>query len=485
MKKSTKLERIYTSGEHLPRGPRFGDIFNVDIVDIDEKGRGLAYLKVTVGPQEEKRKYTFAVRSGVPGDRADIRVTNSHRKKREARIHRLIEESPLRIRPECPHADPFAERMCGGCSLQSVGYENQLLLKEKFLKKLFENRGLDSAPIQSMLGMSSPRYFRNKMEINFGESKKFDIGLGMHPPGYHYEVMDHETCLIGPKPLIEFIEKIREWAIASELVVARREEGTLQAIGLRIGFQSVAIELIVSHEIAPELVNSLNVLVESLFNNPSLAVTVLKAQRGTPTTRKSTHIRGPLKWKETLVVRGKSYDFEVSPGAFFQTNSLQTGLLYESILNEVDALIENEKTSIWDLYCGSGTISCVLGEYFENVVGIDIIEASIADATINADTNGIEGCTFICADAHEIFNEKGVPDIIVVDPPRGGLTPKVISLICASRISGIVYVSCNPKTLVRDLIMFEEGGFSMEKVQPVDMFPHTFHMENVVRLRRG
>ncbi len=485
MKKSTKLDQIYSSGAYLPRGPRFGDIFKIDIVDIDEKGKGLGYLEVTVGPQKEERKYTFAVRSGVPGDVVEILVTNSNRKKREARIHQLIKASPMRIRPECSHADPFAERSCGGCSLQSIDYDNQRVLKENFLKKMFKNRNLDPSTIQTMQGMASPRYFRNKMEINFGESKEFEIGLGMHPPGYHYEVIDHETCLIGPKPMIEFIEKVRAWAIASNLEVAKREEGTLQAVGLRVGFESIAIELIVSHELETEQVETFTKLVNSLFENPALAITILRAKRGTPTLRKSTHICGPTTWRETIVVRGKSYDFEVTPGAFFQTNSIQTGVLYENILDALDGLAEDAPTStIWDLYCGTGTISCVLGSYFQNVIGIDIVEASIADAAKNAETNHVTGCEFLCADAHEIFQKENVPDIIVVDPPRAGLSPKVISLICSSTITGIIYVSCNPKTLVRDLQLFQDEQFVIENVQPVDMFPHTFHMENVVRLRR-
>ncbi len=488
MKKSTKLDQIYTSGDYLPRGPRFGDIFKTEIVGIDEKGRGLGYLNVTVGPQKDEKKYTFAIRNGVPGDVVEIRVTNSNRKKREARIHELLVASPMRVRPECPHADPFAERSCGGCSLQSVDYDNQLSLKENFLKKMFENRNLEVVAFQPMMGMASPRYFRNKMEINFGESKQFDIGLGMHPPGYHYEVIDHETCLIGPKPMIEFIEKIREWAIESKLEVAKREEGTLQAVGLRIGFESVAIELIVSHELTEEQVSLFTNLVNSLFDNPTVAITILRAKRGTPTLRKSTHICGPSTWRETIVVRGKSYDFEVTPGAFFQTNSIQTGLLYESILDALDGLTDvtpgQSQATIWDLYCGSGTISCVLGSYFQNVVGIDIVPASIEDAARNATNNAVDGCKFICADAHEIFHQETVPDIIVVDPPRAGLSPKVIALICESNIHGMVYVSCNPKTLVRDLALFRESGFVIENVQPVDMFPHTFHMESVVRLRR-
>lgn len=486
MKKSTKLDQIHTSGDYLPRGPRFGDIFKTEVVGIDEKGMGLGYLKVTVGPQKEERKYTFAIRNGVPGDVVEIRVTNSNRKKRAARIHQLLVPSPMRIRPECPHADPFVERSCGGCSLQSIDYDSQRTLKENFLQKMFKNRNLEALAIAPMLGMSSPRYFRNKMEINFGESRQFGMGLGMHPPGYHYEVIDHETCLIGPKPMIEFIEKVRAWAIESKLEVAKREEGTLQAVGLRIGFESVAIELIVSHELEPEQVSSFTNLVNTLFDEPTLAITILRAKRGTPTVRKSTHICGPPTWRETLVVRGKSYDFEVTPGAFFQTNSIQTGVLYGSILDALDELVDETSTStIWDLYCGSGTISCVLGNYFQNVIGIDIVQASIDDAVRNAKNNEVDGCEFICADAHEIFLTENVPDIIVVDPPRAGLSPKLISLICASKIQGMVYVSCNPKTLVRDLELFRDSGFIIENVQPVDMFPHTFHMENVVGLRRS
>lgn len=489
MKKSpTKpLEEIFCSGDTLPRGPRFGDIFEVEIVDVDERGQGLAYLeKVTVGPQKEVKKYTFAVRNGVPGDRAHIRVTNSHRKKREARLHQLLRPSSIRVQAECPHADPLAERSCGGCTLQSVVYEQQLILKKSFLEKMFRNRNLNTDVIQPMVGMEFPRYFRNKMEINFGESQQFEIGLGMHPPRYHYEVIDHETCLIGPKPLMEFIELIRAWAIEEKLEIANREKGTLQAVGLRVGVDAVAVELIVSHELLDIQKKSFVALVQTLFESPTVAVTILKAQRGQPTTRRSDHLEGPEKWKETIVVRGKSFTFQVTPGAFFQTNSIQTGVLYETIIENLKNLTKGrELDTIWDLYCGSGTISCVLGTYFDSVVGIDIVPASIEDANLNAQNNDVEHCKFICGDADKIFQTKEeTPKFIVVDPPRAGLSPKVLASICESKIEGFVYVSCNPKTLVRDLLILKDNDFIIESVAPIDMFPHSFHMENVVSLSR-
>ncbi|WP_168210602.1 23S rRNA (uracil(1939)-C(5))-methyltransferase RlmD [Persicimonas caeni] len=499
---------------HLPHSPRHGETFELEIDGLSLKGLGTAAFPCVVGPQEESKDYTMQVRKAVPGDR--VRVSVERRKKRTitARIDEILEPSPMRIEPRCKH---FGRREvrgegCGGCTLQLMSYRHQLANKERIIKGLMQGRGVDPGHVMPIIGQDEPWYYRNKMEFSFGDTADREFALGLYPKGYRYEVLNLDECYLQSEFVSEFLPKVRQWAIERGLAPyqGNKDEGFLRTLTIREGKRTGErmIELTTTHDetalcdgkemaaadIAQMFCGFVVFACEQMGESvSSLYWTQHRAVRGEPTRFIEHHLYGsPVLVEQMHLPDDQVLSFEIHPRAFFQPNTLQAEVLYAQVLEKTglrDA--ERGKARVLDLYCGTGTIGLCMAPYAKHVVGIELQPDAVDNARQNAGQNGIDNVTFFAGDVGDVLSQDdfkkaaGAVDIVVVDPPRAGLLPEAREQLKQIDAPRLVYVSCNPKALARDLAELCEFGYTIETIQPVDMFPHTYHVENVALLEKA
>jgi len=491
---------------HLPRGPRKGDELDVDITDIDPThGAGIGHLEVELGPQHEHRIYPVLVPKTVPGDRVRVEVIRYRKRKVEGRIGRILSPSPMRIEPRCKHFGSFAGsgegKGCGGCVLQSLDYRHQLSVKERLVKKLMKDAGIDPGLVHPTRGLDEPWYYRNKMEFSFGAHEDGTLGLGLHPSGMRFEVIDLEECFLQSSFVAPFLAAVRQWARAEGLEAFhfKRNDGWLRTLTIREGKRTGQrlVELTTSHAetcgpdaravaAAAEAFTKLALQTSEDLGAPlnSIYWTRHRAVRGEPTRRIEEVMHGAEYLAEELHLLGDDVlRFRIHPRAFFQPNTRQAEELYARVVERAE-LDGGER--LLDLYCGTGTIGMALSPWADSVVGVEMQADAVDNARENARLNDIDHIEFICGDVSSVLQERTIEaDVIIVDPPRAGLMPKALEHIDA--IEGarrLVYVSCNPKALARDLVLLHERGWTTSSIEPVDMFAHTYHIENVTLLTR-
>lgn len=454
---------------------------DVEIIDTSAEGKSVAKHEGMV----------IFCDGGVPGDRVNLNVYRKKSKMAEAKVLEVIKASEYRITPECSHFG-----VCGGCKWQTMKYEAQLKFKQKFVSDALIRIGkLDIPEIQPIFGNNESYFYRNKLEFSFSNKKwltdeQIKSGqeissrdaLGFHIPGRFDKVLDVEKCYLQPEPSNEIRNAVRDYAYKNQLSFydIRDKGGFLRTLMIRItGIGEVMVLLGVNDWMEKELFDLLEFLKNKFPQITSLQYT------------HSHKANDSLEGLEIKTYSGRDFiyeemeglKFKISAKSFYQTNSKQAYNLYK-ITRDFAGLNGNEL--VYDLYTGTGTIANFVARNCKKVIGVEYVEDAVKDANVNSKENGIENTFFIAGDMKNILTDSfihqhGKPDVIITDPPRAGMHEDVVKVILNAAPEKVVYVSCNPATQARDLALMEEK-YRVAKVQPVDMFPQTAHVENVVLL---
>jgi 23S rRNA (uracil1939-C5)-methyltransferase len=437
----------------------------VTIEDIGAEGEG-------IGKYEG---YTLFIKDTLVGDKAKVKVMKAGKTYGYARLMELIEPSSYRVQPRCPIADK-----CGGCQLMHMDYKKQLEYKENKVRSCLSRiGGFTEIPMEPICGMEEPYYYRNKAQFPVGRNKEGRLTIGFYA-GRTHSIIDTQHCYIGAKVNTEILKFIRGFLETYRIEPYDEEthKGLLRHILTRVGFQSgeIMVCLVINGQDFPHKQE----MVEGLRKIPGMKSICLNIN-----TAKTNVILGdrvvPV-WGEPYITDSIGpISYRISPLSFYQVNPEQTKKLYELAL-EYAGLTGSEV--VWDLYCGIGTISLFLAQKARLVYGVEIIPQAIEDAKKNAELNGITNAKFYVGAAEEVLprkyrEEKIEADVIVVDPPRKGCDQSLLDTILAMAPKKVVYVSCDPATLARDLKYLCEKDYELVKVRPVDQFSHSVHVECV------
>ena len=420
------------------------------------------------------------VKNAVPGQKVQAQVFKKRGSGVEARLQEVIERSPLeRETGMCSH---YA--LCGGCTYQTMRHEEELRLKERQVKRLLENAGICVQSWEGIVPAPSETGYRNKCEFSFGdEEKDGDLALGMRKRMSYYEVVTLKDCNIVDADYLRIIEGTLQFFQERKVPFYHkaRHDGSLRHLVVRKGAATgeILINLVTSSEV-PFSVEEFKDMLLGLELDGSVCGILHSVNDGLADVVKSDEMR-LLYGRDFFMEKLFDLEFKVSVYSFFQTNSAGAEKLY-SIVKEFAGDVADK--TVFDLYCGTGTIGQIMAEAgSKKVIGIELIEEAVVAANENAKRNHLENCTFLAGDVLKMVDElKERPDLIIVDPPRDGIHPKAIGKIIAFGTPEIVYVSCKPTSLARDLEIFQQEGYLVERVKLMDMFPRTVHVETVVLL---
>jgi 23S rRNA (uracil1939-C5)-methyltransferase len=442
-------------------------------------GKGIAYLE----------NFVIFINDSLPGDRVRARIIKKKSNYAEARLLEITEPSPMRIEPPCPYF-----KWCGGCTWQNIAYEQQLIFKHQHVCESINHiAGLEQVHVLPPLPSSKIWAYRNKMEFSFSDRRWFlpeELGrpnlersfvLGLHVPGTFDKIINIDRCLLQSDTANTALQAVFTYCKQQNLIPysLKYHTGFLRFLVIRESHTTgeLMLNMVTAHEETQLLLPLAKHLMQHFPKIVSCVNTI--------NSRKAQIAYG----EKEIVVAGKQHisdglfgmTFKISANSFFQTNTQQAELLYKTVLE-----LCNPQPSeiIWDLYCGTGTITLFLAKQAKKVFGFELADSSISDAKINAQVHGITNIEFIAGDL--VDNLQHCPEkpiCIVVDPPRSGMHPKVTNLLARLKTDRIIYVSCNPTTMARDLLILSET-YRPETIQPIDMFPHTYHIETVVRLVR-
>lgn len=451
------------------------DLVEITIEDMSDEGLGIGHAS----------GMAIFIKDAVTGDRVRARVTKVKKTYAYARVEKVTEESLDRVEPVCPAARP-----CGGCQIQELSYEAQLGLKERKVRGNLERIGgfqIDNdrnIHFHPIIGMEHPWQYRNKAQFPIGADRNGRLAAGFYA-GRTHSIIDNHRCEIGIRENESVLETVLSW-MRKNHVEAYEEatgKGTIRHVMTRAGFSThqLMVVIVAAARRLPaeeELVKCLQDALESTAYR--LTGVILNINR------KMTNV---ILGEEERVLHGRDYIedrigdliYRISSKSFYQVNPAQTERLYETALSYAGL---TGKETVWDLYCGTGTISLFLAQQAKKVIGVEVVPEAIRNAVRNAELNHIDNCEFITGKAEDQVDQMERADVIVVDPPRKGLDRIVIDAILRSAPDRIVYVSCDSATLARDLKLITEGGYQLREVQPVDMFPHTVHVETIVLLQK-
>ncbi|HFE64867.1 MAG TPA: 23S rRNA (uracil(1939)-C(5))-methyltransferase RlmD [Caldithrix sp.] len=424
----------------------------------------------------------------IPGDRVLVRIRRVKRNYLEARVLKLLEPSPLRKKAPCEH---FGS--CGGCKWQNLDYAQQLSFKREQVVESLQHIGLlDSPKVAPVIPSPLQFQYRNKMEFSFTDSRWLsseelsdpanikDFAIGLHVPGAFDRVMQIDTCWLQDEVMNEILNFSQEYFRRSALPVfnLKTHQGLLRFLVLRKSFayNTYMVNIVTFRAAEQELRQYTELLTQKIPGIVSVINTVNPRVAQIAFGEDERLLFGEKALKEKL----GHFEFEISANSFFQTNPLQAVNLFQT----VQEFVEYRRDLIWDLYSGTGTIGLFLSEKSKRVVGFELVDRAVQDAYRNCRKNGVSNCEFVSGDIRTNLSEiREKPDVIVCDPPRSGMHPDVVKMILQTNTQTIVYVSCNPTTMARDLKILV-GEYRLVKVQPVDMFPHTYHIETVAKLER-
>lgn len=429
----------------------------------------------------------------VPGDVVDVQIRLKRRRFMEGYVVNYVKKSPLRSEPFCEHFG-----ICGGCKWQNLPYEEQFNFKREQVRDQLTRIGKVELPeIAPCLGSKETQFYRNKLEFTFADrrwltneeiAQNEDIvatpALGFHIPGMFDKVLDIHKCWLQPEPSNAIRTEVKRFALEQGYTFhnAHTHEGFLRNMIIRTASTGEVMVIVVfGEENTPEIKRLLDHLTEQFPQITSLFYVVNTKLNDSVGDLEAVCYRG----KDHIVEEMEGLKFKVGPKSFYQTNSKQAYELYK-VTREFAGLQPDE--TLYDLYTGTGTIANFCAARCKNVVGIEYVPEAIEDAKVNSAINGITNTKFYAGDMKAVLDDKfvernGRPDVIILDPPRAGVDEPVIEVIKRAAPHRIVYVSCNPATQARDLALFDDD-YKVIAVQPVDMFPHTHHVENVVKLER-
>lgn len=449
---------------------RKGKEYILDIVDTEFPGMGVAEY-------EGEKVY---VKGTLPGQKILAQITKKKGGKIEGRLKEIIEDVDYKIDAKCPHFN-----YCGGCSHQFISYEKQLEFKKHQVLKLFKDAGIENFEFLGIEGSPEVWEYRNKMEFTFGDLEKGgELNLGMHKKASAFGIINTNNCQIVDGDfriaLDTVVNYFREKAFSHYRIMSH--QGYLRNLVIRKAKNTgeILINLVTTSQIDFNLEEITEILKALPYEgNLKGIVHTINDSLSDVVQADSMEI---LYGQDYIIEELLGLKFKISPFSFFQTNSKGAEKLYSIVK---DFLGNAENKTVFDLYCGTGTIGQIVAPSAKKVIGVELIEEAVEAAKENAKLNGLDNCKFIAGDVAKVIQDiKHKPDIIILDPPRPGVHPKAMEYVIKFNAPEIVYVSCNPKTLVNDLKVLEENGYVIERVRVKDMFAHTPHVETIVLLQR-
>ena len=445
----------------------------LDIIGIGYEGEGIAKIE----------GYPIFIEGAILGEKVRVLIVKAKKSYAYGKLLEVIEASEDRIEPKCK-----VYKRCGGCTVQHMNYKKQLDYKFERVKDCISKiGGLNSELVKYPIGMELPERYRNKVQLPVGLVKS-ELNIGFYAPRSH-NIIDLETCLIQDEIADKVTSIAKKWMKNYNIEPASidgifNKNGLIRHIMIRKGFTTneVMVVLVSTKKNVPYIDEFINEIKNNIEGIKSIILNINSQNTNVILGQECITLWG----EDTITDYIENFKFNISPLSFFQVNPVQTEKLYSKALEY--AGLTGEET-VFDAYCGTGTITLFLSQKAKKVYGVEIIEPAIINARENARINNVENSEFFVGKSEEVIPDliaKGIiPDVIVVDPPRKGCDIKLLEAIGEAKPERVVYVSCDPSTLARDLKILEEKGYRTEKVQPVDMFPHTSHVENVALLTRN
>lgn len=456
---------------------------NVEITGVAAEGKSIARVDDMV----------VFIPYGAPGDVVNIKLDKKKRSYAEAHIVDMVKPSPDRVTPACEHFG-----VCGGCKWQHIPYESQLRYKrDQVVDALTRIAKVEIPEVNPTLGSKETFCYRNKLEYTFsckcwitfedlrsGREIADRNALGFHIPGAFDKVLDIKKCWLQDDLSNRIRLFVRQYALAKgyEFYDIKAQQGLMRTLMVRIASTGEVMLIVVFARPEQEKIDDLMGAIAAEFPEITSLLYVVNQK-----------VNDTIADQEVVTFRGRDYineemeglQFRIGPKSFYQTNSLQAYELYK-VARRMACLKPDDL--VYDLYTGTGTIANFVARQVKKVVGIEYVPEAIADAKLNSEVNGIDNTIFFAGDMKDVLTdgfiaEHGRPDVMIIDPPRAGMHEDVVNVILNARPERIVYVSCNPATQARDLALMD-SLYRVEEVQPVDMFPHTHHVENVVRMTR-
>ena len=463
-----------------------GQVYEGVVERIDFPNKGI----VKVGED------VCVVKNALPGQKVTFSISKLRKGKAEDRLLQVTEQSPLECGSPCSHFG-----LCGGCTYLSFPYEEQLKIKEGQVKRLLDSVLLDGQGAYHWEGIkASPAYFayRNKMEFSFGdETKDGPLTLGMHKRGSFYDVLTVNDCRIVDEDYRKILTAVRDYFAERNVCFYHRlsHEGFLRHLLVRKAVKTgeilVALVTTTQRPWKAETASGLQELIDgfcTLLQGLSLDGTLTGVLH-----MENDSIADVVQSDKTRILYGKDYFYEellglkfrITPFSFFQTNSLGAEVLYETARSYIGKLSGGKESVVFDLYSGTGTIAQLMAPVAGKVIGVEIVEEAVEAAKENAALNGLTNCEFLAGDVLKVLDDiTEKPDFIILDPPRDGIHPKALPKIINYGVERIVYISCKPTSLVRDLAVFLENGYRVEKATAVDQFPWTANVETICLLSK-
>jgi len=454
-----------------------GAEIELEVTDLAFGGKGIAKVD----------GFTVFVEQAVPGDRVMARIIKKKKNYAESRILELLSPSPDRIQAPCAYSG-----FCGGCKWQFFKYEKQLEYKRRHVaESLAHIGGFENVTVHPTKASEKIFEYRNKMEFSASDRRwllpnelgdeniNIDFALGLHVPGTFHKVLDIDQCLIHPSAGNDILNTVKLYMKSSPrpLYGLRSHEGFWRFLMLRhsVAHDRWLVNIVTSDKDINQVQPLADILRAKYPNIVSVVNNVTASKAGVAIGEYEIRLAGESCLKEKL----GPYEFEISANSFFQTNTRGAVALYDTV-KEYAQLTDTE--NVLDLYSGTGTIPIWLSDSAKEIIGIEIVESAVADARENCVKNGVTNCRFMVGDIREVGAKiSQTPDVLIIDPPRTGMHKDVVNQVLALNPKRIVYVSCNPATLARDAALMKDK-YRIAEVQPVDMFPHTFHIEAVARL---
>ncbi|MBD1427520.1 23S rRNA (uracil(1939)-C(5))-methyltransferase RlmD [Sphingobacterium arenae] len=465
-------------GRRIPQDKRF--VSDVQIIDIAEEGKGVA----------KHDDLVLFIEQAVPGDVADVELLRKKKNFAEGRLVALKETSKYRVDPFCPHFG-----VCGGCKWQHMQYPAQLLFKQQYVENALKRLGkVDVSSIEPILASAETEYYRNKLEFTFSnkrwltsvdeEVKPDDLNaLGFHVPGRFDKILDIDHCFLQQDPSNAIRNAVRSFALAEGISFydLRAHEGILRNLIIRTSSTGEVMVIVVFAYPEEGQVDLLMNYINAQFPTLASLLYIINQKRNDTIFDQDIHT---FSGRDFIYEEMEGLKFKVGAKSFYQTNSAQAYELYK-ITRDFAGLTGNEL--VYDLYTGAGTIANFVARNAKKVVGVEYVPSAIEDAKINSQINGIGNTSFYAGDMKDVLTldfvrEHGRPDVVITDPPRAGMHADVVNRILEMEAEKVVYVSCNAATQARDLALLQEK-YQVERIKPVDMFPHTQHVENVVLLK--
>lgn len=420
------------------------------------------------------------IKGTVPGQKVLAKVTKKRREYAQAKLLEIIENIDYAIENKCPH---FGQ--CGGCSTQYIPYEKQLQIKEEQLLKLFKSKEIKGFDFLGVEKSPEEYEYRNKMEFTFGDMEKGgDLTLGMHVKNRNFSIVTVDKCEIVDRDFRNILTTVVNYFNEKRLPKYRvmSHEGFLRNLVIRKAKNTgeILINIVTTSQMEFDFKEIVDMLlkVECKGEIKGILHTINDTLSDVVQVDKLEILYG----RDYIIEELLGLKFKIAPEAFFQTNSKGAEKLYSIVK---DFLGDASSKVVFDLYCGTGTIGQIVAPKAKKVIGVELIEEAVKAANENAKLNGLNNCEFIAGDVAKVIKDvKQKPDIIILDPPRPGVHPVALEYVVKFEPKEIIYVSCNPKTLVDDLKYLIDNGYKLEKVKGMDMFPHTPHVETVVKLTK-